>query len=173
MLSMTGKRYKRQQIFSAASQNPNKKKNETMHYNYKEYIYLGIHWNRFGILRVAGHTESWIRWINHIAMSRGHVISHLYKTSRLVRNASDWPKLWSFKTTFWTNRFSEIFRIFFFNKRALNCLVLKREFFFYLWVIHWRRGQNLVLFQPLPTFKWTFLNLNVEINRHFSGQLLT
>ena len=89
MLSMKGKRYKRQQIFSSASQKPNKKKDETMHYNDKVYIsvYLGIHWNRFGILRVAGHTESWIRWINHIAMSRGHVISHLYKTSRLVRNA--------------------------------------------------------------------------------------
>ena len=43
MLSMKGKRYKRQQIFSAASQKPNKKKNETMHYNDKEYIYLGIH----------------------------------------------------------------------------------------------------------------------------------
>ena len=43
MLSMKGKRYKRQQIFSAASQKPNKKKNETIHYNDKEYIYLGIH----------------------------------------------------------------------------------------------------------------------------------
>ena len=44
MLSMKGKRYKRQQIFSAASQKPNKiMKNETMHYNDKEYIYLGIH----------------------------------------------------------------------------------------------------------------------------------
>ena len=39
MLSMKGKRYKRQQIFSAASQKPNKKKNETMHYNDKEYIF--------------------------------------------------------------------------------------------------------------------------------------
>ena len=37
---MKGKRYKRQQIFSAASQKPNKKKNETMHYNDKEYIYI-------------------------------------------------------------------------------------------------------------------------------------
>ena len=89
----------------------------------KNIIYLGIHWNRFGILRVAGHTESWIRWINHIAMSRGHVISHLYKTSRLVRNASGWPKFWSFKTTFRTSRFSENLRILF----SINCLILKIE----------------------------------------------
>ena len=38
MLSMKSRRYKRQLIFSAASQKPNKKKNETMHYNDKEYI---------------------------------------------------------------------------------------------------------------------------------------
>jgi hypothetical protein len=43
MLSMKGKRYKGRQIFSAASQKPNKKNNETIHYNDKEYIYLGIH----------------------------------------------------------------------------------------------------------------------------------
>ena len=41
MLSMKGKRYKRQTIFSAASQKPNKKNNKTMQYNDKEYNIFG------------------------------------------------------------------------------------------------------------------------------------
>ena len=41
MLSMKGKRYKRQTIFSAPSQKPNEKNNKTMQYNDKEYNIFG------------------------------------------------------------------------------------------------------------------------------------